>query len=191
MADLTTADVEEFTGGRLADGDEQVQAMLDAALVRARRYARWHVSPARDDESFVLDGPAESVLQLPTRKLLEISALAENGTALNVSALEWSETGRIRKPNGGCWTHRYSGISATVTHGYTEVEAADWRRAVLSMVDQMSRLQQSGRTDAELRRKRVDDVEYEWLDYGALADQALSSVTAVFDDYALLPVMFR
>lgn len=185
MSDLTTADVETFTAGRLADGDDQVQEMLDAAVVRARHHVGWHVSPQRS-ESIVLDGPGTLALQLPTRRLVALTAVTENGAVVDLAKLDWSELGKVRKVSGANWSGRYRAITATITHGYTEAEAADWRRAILSMVDQMSRVQQSGCGD--LIRKRVDDVEYQWADYGALADRALYSVGSTLDAYMIDPV---
>ena len=67
--------------------------------------------------------------------------------------------------------------------------------AVLAMVDKMSLMPSpasGGRSDNELVRKHVDDVDYQWSD-GALlaaAEKALYSVANVIDWYRLNPVYY-
>ena len=73
-----------------------------------------------------------------------------------------------------------------ITHGYTETEAADWRQAVLTMVDLMST---GGRPDNELVVKKVDDVQYQWTPATG-ADQALLSVASTLDGYQVGQVFF-
>jgi hypothetical protein len=80
-------------------------------------------------------------------------------------------------------------------HGYTEAEAADWRQAILSMVDQMSSLPVSagaGRSDADLIRKTVADIEYQWNpgQVMAMAEKVLISVSHILDSYRLPAVEF-
>lgn len=197
MPELSAADVEAFTGGRLVDDDGsgppgETTRMLQAALAVARREVGWPVSPVVD-VSLVLDGPGARVLHLPTRRLTELAAVSEDGTVLDVERLEWSESGWVRKLSGGCWTARYRGLSVEMTHGYTEDEAADWRQAILAMVDQMSLVPVGvgGRSAADLTRKKIDDVEHQWSDgkYAALADSVLWSVTHIIDQYRLTPVV--
>lgn len=195
MAELEPADVESFTKGRLKVADADTQRLLDAALSCARRECMWHVSPVRTGDVLVLDGPANALLTLPTRKLIDLSAVAEDGNAVDLAKVTWSETGSVRKNSRLCWTGKYRGLSVTMTHGFTEIEAADWRNAVLSMVDKMSLMPipaSGGRSQNELVRKKIDDVEYQWSD-GALltaAEQALYSVSNVIDWYRLNPVYY-
>lgn len=192
MPELTVADVETFTRGRLSATDPVVQDILDAALVRARNYVQWHVSPVVDGDVVTLDGPGSRELFLPTRKIASVESIVENGNAVDASAYVVSSTlERMIYRKNGCWTSEYAGITVTYTHGYAEDEAADWRRAILQMVDRMARSQQSGaRSDDDLKRKHVDDVEYEWVDWSAAADREITSVESILDYYCLAPSGF-
>jgi LPS sulfotransferase NodH len=76
-----------------------------------------------------------------------------------------------------------------MTHGYLEAEAADWRYAVLSMVDQIGQVQRLGSPD--IVSKKVDDVTYHWADrYSSAAEASLYSFMSVFDGYRLRPLEF-
>lgn len=195
MPELTTDDVVAFTGGRLEDGAE-VQRMLDVALAAARRECGWHVSPVLTDDEVIVDGPASRALLLPTKKLVELSEVVEDGTILDLANLRWTVAAdyvvRVRKRSNAFWTGEYAAIGVTMTHGYTEEEAPDWRHAVLSMVDQISLVPVGGqvaRSSSDLVRKQVDDVEYQWapLVSGAM-EQALYSVSSILDVYKLPPI---
>lgn len=200
MAELTVGDVASFTGGRLDATDPEVQKILDAALVAARRHCGWHVSPVLVDDEVVIDGPGSRILNLPTRKIVDITTIVENDQTLDLGNVRWSAGGppgalsrpiSARKTNGGWWSAWYQGIVVTMTHGYTEVEAADWRHAILSMVDQMSQVLTSGHGEADLVSKKVDDVTYRWVDpYAAAADSAVYSMGSIFGNYMLPPVEF-
>ena len=200
MAELSAADVEEFTGGRLSEDDPEVERMLQSALVTARRYCGWAVTPVIADEEVTLDGPCSRVLYLPTRKLVELTSVTEDGTFLELSVLRWTPGGppgyqsrpvAVRKKTGGWWKSYYQCIDVVMTHGYTEQEAADWRYAVLSMVDQMGQVQLSGNSELDIVSKKVDDVTYQWADrYATAAESALYSVSSIFDNYKLPTVEF-
>lgn len=198
MAELTTLDVENFTNARLDSLDANVQLMLNAALIVARRQAGWHVSPAIEDDEIILDGPDSRILYLPTRKLNALTSIEEDGVDLDLATLRWSAGGppgllespvRVRKRSKGWWSDEYQAITVVMDHGYTEAEAADWRLAILGMVDEMSRLL-SSTSDFGLTRKTVDDVTYAWSDILSIAEGALYSAKCVLDDYKLPPVEF-
>lgn len=192
MPELTTADVETFTGGRLPASNSAVQGILDAALVRARNYVGWPVSPVIEDDVVTLDGPGGTDLFLPTGKIGSVASVVENGTTLDGSSYVASTNlGRMLYRKNCCWTTAYAGITVTYTHGFTEAEAADWRRAILLMVVRMARDQQlTTLSEDDLKRKKVDDVEYEWIDFGAAADRAITSVESILDQYVLVPSGF-
>lgn len=189
MAELSTDDVVAFTGGRLADDDE-TQRLLDTALVVARRYCGWHVSPVRTDDEIIMDGPGGTELFPPTRNIVELTEVINDGTPLEVGSsaaipevvVPASAPWKIVRL-AGTWSTQYSGIEITMSHGFTEVEAADWRQAILSMVDQMG--SSSGRSDADLVGKQVDNVIYRWV---PLAEEALFAVKPILDNYELRPV---
>jgi len=195
MAELSATDVAGFTNGRLAADDPNTARFLKAALAVARRAALWHVSPVITNGVVTVDGAGGRALQLPTKKLNDLTALVEDGTNIDPDVLSWSETGLVRKKNRGCWTREFRGVKATITHGYTEDEAADWRHAVLSMTDKMS-LQPTpmsgGRSDAELVMKKIDDVQYQWSDSQLVlaAEKALYTVSNIIDWYQLNPVYY-
>ena len=194
--ELTTADVEQFTGGRLLTGDPEVQRMLDAALMAARRECGWHVSPVRYTDTVVLDGPYSRMLELPTRKLLQLISVTESGTLLSLADLRVSAAGPrdrpviVRKRSNAYWSGEYSDIEVVMDHGFSETEAADWRQAVLTMVDQMGSMVSSGGSEADLVSKKVDDVTYTWGRYGALAQESLTSVSSILCDYTLPSLEF-
>lgn len=174
--------------------------MLDAALRAARRYCGWHVAPVIVDDAITLDGPCSRILTLPTRRLIELTSLTEDGTEVDLSTIRWStgsppgSLGRpvsVRKKSSGFWKSYYQCIDVVMTHGYTEDEAADWRYAILSMIDQMGQALVSGRGELDMVSKKVDDVTYRWTDpYASAADTALYAVNTIFDGYKLPTVEF-
>lgn len=188
MAELTPADVSAYTKGRLDEGDPETQRMLDAALASARRYCQWHVSPVKTGDVLTLDGPCGRVLDLPTRRLSAVTTVTEDGTTVDVTKLNWSENGSVRKSTGRRgWSCNYRSIVATITHGYTEEEAAGWRQAILEMVAEMSQMQAGEPGPERMTKKRVDDVEYDWSE---MASRAVYSVNTVLDDYRRYMVLF-
>jgi hypothetical protein len=161
VPELTAADVVQYTGGRLSLGAETTR-LLDAALKAVRRYCGWHVTPVQTDTGMVLDGPGGRVLSLPTLRLVTLTALSENGTALDVDDDVYvSSAGLVRKVSGAWWTSRYGGITVTMSHGFAD--ATDWQSAVLELVDRMSMMPGTAvGGSGPMMRKRVDDVEYAW-----------------------------
>lgn len=204
MPELTAADVENFTGGRLQDdgGTGEVSRMLDAALGEARDATGWHVAPVRRD-TITLDGPRDRVLMLPTMRLVELISVTENGVELDLDTLHWShgrppglagsgQPARIRKRNYRSWSWDYGSIEIVMEHGIAE--DAGWRQAILFTVDQMSMLPvgDAGRSAADLTRKEVDDVAYSWTaDYRRLATDTIYSVRSILDRYTLDGIVFR
>ncbi len=194
MAELTTDDVEQFTGGRLLADDIEVERMLNTALVIARRECGWRVSPVTS-VTWTLDGPDSRILSLPSRKVVSLTSVTENGVALTLADLAWSAGGppglmdrqiSVRKKNRGWWSDEYQSIQVVASSGYTEAEAADWRQAVLSMVDQMAALGSTGRADSDLVSKKVDDVTYTYgSPYAAMAQESILGMSSIFDDYRL------
>ncbi|BBC53883.1 putative head-to-tail connector protein [Mycobacterium phage HC] len=179
MAELEPSDLPAKVRGLFAD-DTEAQTAINAALAAARRYCGWHVSPVRTDDEIEVDGSGGAVLSLPTLRLLDVKSVVELGTALDVDTLTWSRRkGTITKP-WGRWTARDGGVVVTVTHGYTETEAADWRAAVVRLVAQRYG---SKRDSADLKRKKIDDVEYEWFE--AISND--SELSALFSAFRILP----
>lgn len=191
MAEIATTDLSAATLARFGS-TPAAQAALDAVLVAARRYCGWHVSPVREDDELTLDGPGGGVLDLPTRKLNALTGAVEAGSTLDVTKLDWAQDGPhgapVRKQSGARWSCRYRSIVVTIDHGYTEAEAADWRKAIIDMVNTVS--YSSATSSDALKRKKVDDVEYEWFDFASAAGDAVYSTSSVLDAYRISEVMF-
>lgn len=202
MAEISGADLEAFTRDRLDGSDPETIRMLSAALRVVRREMGWHVSPVKTAHTVVIDGPDSRILNLPTRKLVTLTSIVEDGTTLSLGTLRWSAGGlpeenarpvSVRKRSNGFWSGDYQAIAVTMTHGYTEAEAADWRQAIMTMVDQMSQVPigSSGISDAALRSKKVDDVTYGFDNsYIFMAENVLFSVEHILCDYRLPAIEF-
>jgi len=191
MAEIATTDLPAVTLTRFGS-TEAAQAALDAVLAAARRYCGWHVSPVMSGDELTLDGPSGCVLDLPTRKLKALTEVVEDSVDLDVTKLDWAQDGPhgapVRKQSGARWSCRYRSIVVTIDHGFTEAEAADWRKAIIDMVNTVS--YSSSTSGDDLKRKRVDNVEYEWFDFTAAAQDAVYSAQAVLDSYRIHEVMF-
>lgn len=181
MAEIGPSDLPAAVHARFAESAD-AQKAIDAALVAARRYCGWHVSPVREGEVLELDGPGGRVLSLPTLKLISVESVTEHGQTVPVSRLDKSSRkGTLTKPYGH-WSCRDGAITAVITHGFTEAEAGDWRDAVVSLVDSWS--EPPTRDSGDLKRKKVDDVEYEWMETLIDSDAELS---AKFAQFRILP----
>lgn len=180
MAELTYADLPAAVLARFAD-NAAAQAAIDTALVAARRFCGWHVSPSKA-ETVVVDGPGGRVLSLPTLNLTAVASVTELGAAVDVSTLDRSRAKGTLTKQYGYWSGRDGSISATITHGFTEAEAADWRSAILKLVDTWS--ESPDRDSADLKRKKVDDVELEWFEGAISTSEELSSK---FSQFRILP----
>lgn len=189
MAELAPADLPATVRARFAD-DPTAQAWIDAALDQARRYCGWHVSPLRT-ESIDLDGPGSPVLSLPTLNLVSVASVTELGTALDAATLDRSRRKGTLTKQFGCWSGRDGAITAVVTHGFTEAEAAGWRKAVLELVDRMSSMVGAvNGNSGPMVEKRVDDVSYKWqTTVGDPGNQTLFSMLnhELLNPYRILP----
>lgn len=183
MAELTAADLSTFTGGRLPNNSATTD-LLNAALAAARRWCGWSVSPVQTDIVDV-DGPGGRVLSLPTLNLIEVTAVSDNDIDIEASDLRWSRRkGTVTKRSGCYWSCLDGSISVTMTHGLTEDEAADWRRAVLELADLMSKESASQRDTADMIMKQIDDVQYQWAAGIISTDQRLAGM---FSQFRILP----
>ena len=185
--ELLPFDAEQYTKGRLLQADPDVVRALSSARAWVRRYCGWHVSPVRT-ETITLDGPGGQYLFLPTLKLVSLTAISEDGVALDLADVKASAEapGVLAKAGSGHWGGEFGSVEVTLTHGFTADEAQDWREAVLALVDQASMSAGSGRS-GPLISKRVDDVQYSWsglprevenapLDQRALAPYRLMAI---------------
>lgn len=95
------------------EADRLLQA---EALVRS--YCGWHIAPSRVDEVAVLPATLGQVALLPSLHVTAVSSIAEDGTALDTTAYEWSANGVLTRSWG--WN---SSVTVTFTHGYDEPPA--------------------------------------------------------------------
>lgn len=199
--DLAPSDVQTYTNGRLDAGDAATQQMLTAALRVARNSVGWMVAPIQMAVTVELDGPDSKYLMLPTLKLVTLTSVTEDGTSLDVSTIkaslgDGSLTRRrvsLRKRSRDYWTDNMGEVTVVMDHGYSNADAADWREAVLMMVDQMSLVPVQAATGASafgVRSERVDDVSTTWLPYTQIAESVLFSVENVLAGYRLPQVEF-
>lgn len=162
--DLTPADVEAYTNGRLLASDPETLRGLNAALARVRRHCGWHVSPVRGD-TVIFDGPGSAFIQLPTLKIVSIDSVTENGETTDVTdVVEVRDGPGIIAKRKSRWACGFSAIEVEFTHGYAAADAEDFREAVLSLVDRASLSVGVEGGGAQLVEKEVDDVRYRWSD---------------------------
>lgn len=179
MAELAPDDLPAAVRARFED-DAAAQAAIDSALAAARRYCGWHVSPVRTNEVLAeIDGPGGRVLSLPTLNLISVASITELGAALDVTKLDRSRRKGTLTKHFGWWTCRDGAITATITHGLTEAEAADWRAAIVAVVDERSD-PNALREDGDMKVKKVDDVQYEWFSTLVSVDQELAGKLSQF-----------
>jgi hypothetical protein len=99
--ELTPADVEAYTQGRLSASDPETLRALNAALTRARRYCGWHVSPVRQDVA-VLDRPSWigiwNELALPTLKVVSLDGIEIDGVAMDLANVRESKEAPASSP---------------------------------------------------------------------------------------------
>lgn len=139
---LTAAALETYSQGRLDRDDPETTRQLAAALSAAQRWCGWHVTPVAVDQVVTLDGPGGALLRLPTLRMVTLTAVVEDGITLDVDDLDVSRIGLVRKKSGACWTNRFGGIVATLTHGFAD--APDFESAVLAYADRASQAPAGG-----------------------------------------------
>ena len=99
-------------------GIDVEQIRIDQAVEAVRAFCGWHVWPSVS-ETLVVESEGGRVLSLPTLKLIDLVSVSENGETLDESLYEWSTTGDVKRLDR-CWSTRWRGISASVTHGFDE-----------------------------------------------------------------------
>lgn len=149
--------------------------MADPARAAAQRYCGWHVSP-EDTTRVVCDGPGGPLLALPTLNLRTVVSVTEDGIEVDVSTLEWSANGMVRKKSRENWTSTLGGISVRMVHGFDEAD--DFEQAVALIAAGFSN---TIRDDAALTSKKVGDVEYQW----SVTLSGIGAATALLDQFRL------
>ena len=98
-----------------------------STVAEVRAFCGWHIAP-EVTETLTLDGPGGYILVLPTRRLVDLVSITDDGSA--VTDPEWSASGMVRRY---CWTRRFRGIFATVTHGHE-----DWPLDLLAVMQEIA-----------------------------------------------------
>jgi hypothetical protein len=190
LGELTPEDVDQYTKGRLSQDDDETLRMLNAVLVAARRACGWHVAPVKANHTVTLNGPwslygCSTELILPTQYVWEITAVTSDGVTLDPTT---DVKLGVQDPNqpspvgvklyrcGGTWSRRPASITVTMKHGFdpladeTAGNAADWRQAILDMVDDLDSVKSVGRADSAQVGKVVDDWHGQWLQSAVLPE---------------------
>lgn len=130
---LVTAEaLSAATGDEVEASDPRVLPLLDGASAAIRKYCRWHVAPVLE-ESLTVDGSGADVLELPTARLLSLVEVTDDARPVPVAELDASQAGMISR-RGGCWSSRFSGVTARVRHGYDLAAVPDIAQIVVQVV---------------------------------------------------------
>lgn len=112
-------------GGRTVDVS---QDQIDRVVATVRRLCGWHVWPVRD-ESVTVDTPGDPVVFLPTKHLVDVTAVEVDGVPVDIGDVSWSQDGMVelrRVPRG------FRKVTVTCQHGYES--APDLEAVCVSMV---------------------------------------------------------
>lgn len=94
---------------------------LEAAMATVRSFCGWHVAPVIEQD-LILDGSGSLSLLLPSKHVLGVSGVTENGTPVQV---HWSASGILRKESGQPWAPSLRGVTLHLRHGYEPEEVGD------------------------------------------------------------------
>ena len=97
------------------------QTILDQAGEAIRSYCGWIIAPA-ETVTVKIDGGGSQHLWLPTLKLTDVTAVTNQDDVVDLSTLDWSESGYLQLRSGH-WSTRPRGVEVTMTHGYVETPA--------------------------------------------------------------------
>lgn len=179
--DLTAADVEAYTRGRLSASDAETQRALDAALSAIRRYCGWHVTPVVS-ETMMVDGTGQLDIVLPTLQIQSITSITDNDTAVDLTTVDWnnSEPGVLHRNNWTPWTCGLGKIVVELEHGFDD--AYDFQQAVLEFVDRSTAgVGKVVGSSGPMSTYKVDDVTYEWARSPSSPGQSPGAAMRFFD----------
>lgn len=132
MTALATAEeVAAYSKGSIAADDPRLEPMLDGVSASIRRYCGWHITPVETVTNQKFDGTGNYEFQIPTLKLLAVTALETPTYTYDPDTLEWSEDGTIRSRHRR-FLDQFRSITASYQHGYEDAE--DLKQVVLAVV---------------------------------------------------------
>lgn len=100
---------------QLLGGSGVDQAYVDGVSAAIRSYCGWHVAPVVE-ETLVVDGHGDSILNLPTLRIVSLDRVMVLG--LEIPDVEWSQDGILR----GYWPDIFRSIEITLTHGFEQAD---------------------------------------------------------------------
>lgn len=103
------------------------EGVWEATVADVRGFCGWHVAP-EVTETLTVDGPGSGLLVLPTLRLVDVLSITDDGAALTDP--EWSVTGMVR---AYCWTWKFRGVVAEITHGFEQ-----WPADLLAVMAEMA-----------------------------------------------------
>ena len=129
---VTPEALSNASDGQVDAADPRVLPLLNGASAAIRKYCRWHIAPVLE-ESLTVDGSGADVLNLPTARLLSLVEVTNDARPVPVAELDASPAGMISR-RGGCWSSRFSGVTARVRHGYDLAAVPDVAQIVVQVV---------------------------------------------------------
>lgn len=97
------------------------QMLIDMATDEVQGHCGWHIAPTQTD-TVTVDGSGGVIQALPTLRLVDLVSLTEDGTAVDLAGVQWSEAGYLWR--GTPWTRALRGLVAEIEHGYPEAPPA-------------------------------------------------------------------
>lgn len=140
------------SGGQLKASDPRLQAACAAASEAVRRYCRWHVAPVIE-ETITLDGSGGKILQVPSMRVVDVSAVCINGEEIPADAYSWSAAGLLEL-HGSRFPRRYRSVGVALRHGY---DTAPDLSALASQIARFALASPMGRT-----REQAGQVAVSW-----------------------------
>lgn len=103
---------------------------LNAANGAVRRFCGWHVAPLLE-ETLTLDGSGGRVLLLPSKRVVEILAVSNDGADVTAN-VDHSKAG-ILELVGGTWSNRLGKITVSLKHGFDLEEVPEVAGVIASL----------------------------------------------------------
>lgn len=102
----------------LPDSGNPLTDRLEAAERMVRDYCEWHIAPVIT-QTLILDGSGATSLFIPSLRVLDVTECKIRGVDIDVTDLEWSADGFLRRAQG--WPNRLRSVELTIEHGFASV----------------------------------------------------------------------
>lgn len=126
-------------------------ASLAAVCEAVRAYCGWHVAPAAVGDVVRVDQLGHRVIQLPSLRVTEVSAVA-NADGVPITDFSWSEDGLLRRESG--WPSGYGAVSVTFDHGFAAAPAT-----IVAVVADMLRDYANAASGGGIAQVSLDDAD--------------------------------